>query len=286
MPEGGGSECRTEVLAKVVAAIGEVDFPASLAEYCEPVSGMTSTIVALFKAGSRPRHLFNTLKSRDEATTVRPYIDGPYLLDPFYALMASGADEGLYRLEDVAPDEFRDSDYFNEYYRRTRLKDETGLVVCLDAQTHMLISFGLREGDPGVCRVAELEALQPLVSELCRKHWEVWLAREPDGAATFAASLDNAYRNFGRDLLTDREREVMILMLRGHSSKSMAHVLDISPETIKIHRRNLYSKVDVGTQSELFSVFLEALASVPIGSTQDPLERYQMAQSRAAPTNP
>ncbi|MNQ98388.1 transcriptional regulator NarP [compost metagenome] len=48
-------------------------------------------------------------------------------------------------------------------------------------------------------------------------------------------------------------------MLRGNSSKAIAKRLDISQETVKVHRRNLYSKLGVSSQSELFSLFLQHL---------------------------
>lgn len=262
-------------LADVVDVIGQNAFPPRLAAFCEPASGMSSTVVALFKAGKRPRHLFDNLRPSDEARTIRPYFDGPYLLDPFFELTKGNAKDGVYQLRDISPDEFEESEYFNTYFRRTRIEEEVGILIRLDPDTHMLVSFGSREGENAIPALAALTDLLPVVSALCRKHWEIWLSREPDGAATFAASLDNAYRNFGKTLLTDREREVMMLLLKGHSGKSMARALNISPETIKIHRRNLYTKVDVSTQSELFSVFLESLATIPIGSDDDPLERYQ-----------
>ena len=66
----------------------------------------------------------------------------------------------------------------------------------------------------------------------------------------------------------------------------MARVLGISPETVKIHRRNLYSKTNVNTQSELFSVFLDALSNTELGSDEDPLERYQRKIKALRPSNP
>jgi len=56
--------------------------------------------------------------------------------------------------------------------------------------------------------------------------------------------------------LTAREREVMHLMLSGHSAKLIARRLGISDETVKVHRRHIYAKFDVSTQSQLFSIFL------------------------------
>lgn len=45
-------------------------------------------------------------------------------------------------------------------------------------------------------------------------------------------------------------------MLSGHSSKGIADRLAISVDTVKTHRRHIYSKLNIKTQSELFASFL------------------------------
>ena len=49
------------------------------------------------------------------------------------------------------------------------------------------------------------------------------------------------------------------MILRGHSVKSTASQMSISPETVRMHRKNLYLKLEVGSQSELFALFIEWL---------------------------
>ena len=58
--------------------------------------------------------------------------------------------------------------------------------------------------------------------------------------------------------LTLRENEVAQLMLGGHSSKAIAQRLQISVETVRVHKKHLYCKLGINSQSELFSVFLRA----------------------------
>jgi two-component system, LuxR family, response regulator FixJ len=43
--------------------------------------------------------------------------------------------------------------------------------------------------------------------------------------------------------LTEREREVLAMIMDGHSNKEMARQLGVSPKTIEAHRANLYSKM-------------------------------------------
>ncbi|MNN87274.1 Transcriptional regulatory protein UhpA [compost metagenome] len=67
--------------------------------------------------------------------------------------------------------------------------------------------------------------------------------------------------NFGGDRLTEREREIAHLLLRGHSVKSSAKVLEISPETVRMHRKNLYTKLEISSQAELFALFIDWLTA-------------------------
>ena len=58
--------------------------------------------------------------------------------------------------------------------------------------------------------------------------------------------------------LTARELDVGRLMLSGCSSKEIARKLEISVETVKVHKKHMYSKLGIKSQSELFSIFLQA----------------------------
>ena len=86
--------------------------------------------------------------------------------------------------------------------------------------------------------------------------------------------LDSALKHFGTAYLTERESQVVHLFLHGHSTKSIAERLGISPETVKLHRKNSYAKLDVSSQAELFYLFIDSLASLTNYSGGDPLVGY------------
>src|SRR5258705_67142 len=75
------------------------------------------------------------------------------------------------------------------------------------------------------------------------------------GTAPFA----RGFERFGKPL-SARERQIVTLVLQGHSTESVARHLDISPGTVKIHRKNIYRKLAISTQAELFAAFLGAIA--------------------------
>ena len=51
--------------------------------------------------------------------------------------------------------------------------------------------------------------------------------------------------------LTDRERQVLQLLVEGNSNKEIALSLGISPKTVSVHRTNIMSKLDVQNTVEL-----------------------------------
>ena len=53
------------------------------------------------------------------------------------------------------------------------------------------------------------------------------------------------------ELLSEREREILQLVAEGHSSKSVAELLSISPATVETHRAHILQKLDVHSTAEL-----------------------------------
>lgn len=78
-----------------------------------------------------------------------------------------------------------------------------------------------------------------------------------------ALGLDEEWRQrHGRNLavqqryarLSPREREVMALVVSGHTSKDIARKLDISPRTVEVHRTHVMHKMGAASLAELVNV--------------------------------
>lgn len=63
-------------------------------------------------------------------------------------------------------------------------------------------------------------------------------------------SIEKAYLS-----LTERERDVLRLLIAGNSNKEVARNLNLSPKTIERHRGNIMRKLDVGSFAELVRDF-------------------------------
>ena len=51
--------------------------------------------------------------------------------------------------------------------------------------------------------------------------------------------------------LTNRERQVALLMVEGHKREMIGHILGISPNTVIDYARSIYSKLNVHSKVEL-----------------------------------
>ena len=204
------------------------------------------------------------------------YHDGPYLLDPFYNRFLAGTTEGCFRLSELAPEGFLRSEYFSSYYRHLEIGDELGLLTALGSGSAAHVSIMRRPGRPRFTRRDHhwLAATAPLAREAVRRMNEVQSPVANDRSALHD-SLRQAYRHFGASILTERERDVVHLLLQGNSAKAIARGLSISPETARNHLKRVYPKLGVASQAELFALFFRALEQVEPGFEGDPLTRLR-----------
>lgn len=54
--------------------------------------------------------------------------------------------------------------------------------------------------------------------------------------------------------LTERERDVLELLVRGHTNKVIAHQLDISQRTVEVHRAHIKDKLEAGGLADLMRI--------------------------------
>ena len=117
------------------------------------------------------------------------------------------------------------------------------------------------------------------VSELLKSHSE-----HHDFATAYLIQpgidhqIDLAFQTFGASLLSPREKDVLELMLRGYSTNISAERLDIALETVRRHRKSIYRKLDVNSQTDLFSLFINSMSCLGEAAGGDPLTVYMGPQ--------
>lgn len=216
----------------------------------------------------------------DPRIHIDQYLDSAYLLDPFYRLAVDNpATEGIFPLSKVAPSGFKHTEFYRVYYRVVDFGDEICLIVPTpdNASIHISIS---RQDDKARFSTAQRALLTRLFSTVRAILLKWWSASQQDAldhqkkTSLLNSKLDSALANFGSSILTQRETQVLQLILRGYAVKFIAQKLDISPETIKHHRKNIYAKLDISSQAEMFHLFIDSLRMMRADSPADPLAEY------------
>lgn len=260
-----------DALARCVDLIGLPEFPEALCHLCCALCDADTVLLTAFFEESKPAQLYSNHSGETDEEALRLYLDVAYLLDPFYALFRQRPGDRIAMLGEIAPDDFRNSEYFLKFFKAFQLEEECGLLLEIGASGALFFSFGARAA--GAELVPErLRTALPLVAALARRHWTVLSPESPDGSGRMAAHLEASFEAFGTSVLSPRESEILKMILKGHSSKAIARVFENSPETIKVHRKRIYTKLDVASQGELLSIFLAALSRMPATASGDPLQ--------------
>ncbi len=245
-------------ISLAVQALHTPDFFPAMIDLLRRAVPFTGAFVTTLHPDRAPTHVHDNVRAERRRVVVDDYLESAYLLDPIHDVFLSGATDCAVRLRDVAPDHFLRSTYYKLYYGNIDLRDEMALLIRMPGRSALFYSLG-RIGREARFTARDLAAFRrqlPLVGSLSRKHFENRHEAQPQG---LGQSITQALENFGAEVLTGREREIAALILKGHSSASIGALTGTTVGTVKIHRKNLYRKLGIGSQSELLSRFLQSV---------------------------
>ena len=265
----GEDVTRADLLANMgtaIAAIGTAEaFPPAMADALRIVAPYTYTVIFAYHGNERPLDLFDDFPGSKRRVFVADYQEGPYLLDPFYLAATRPVSPGLYRLRDFAPDRFYQGEYFRSYYEKTGLAEEIGFFVELTGGVMVVLSLMREDRVFSSREFRALDAFRPVVDACLRRHWASLPARfAPPRRASDSPPknrIERSFQTFAEGQLTPREREIVEYTLKGHSAEAMGRILGIAPGTVRIHRRNIYAKLRISSQGELFSNFIQTMGA-------------------------
>ncbi|WP_298851994.1 LuxR C-terminal-related transcriptional regulator [uncultured Ruegeria sp.] len=196
------------------------------------------------------------------------YLNFTYVINPTYRAFQHGANSGVFLISDFIPEgyddiigstdfEIRIEDSESIGYRTPGWpKNMTEFIVLINLPNGTAIDFTFLTEMDGTLHKDHEKRLQdcfPILDAVMNKQFEIC----PQSFEHHARpGQEERFQDFGGDALTDREREVVQLILVGHNSNSIALKLCVSLSTVKTHRRNIYSKLQISSQAELFSLFL------------------------------
>ena len=191
------------------------------------------------------------------------YLAGPYLLDPLYQLAIGARKAAVRRFRDATPDRFHSSEYYRQYCERTHLRDEIDFVLGNSGDSTLVLVVGRFHKRYVKAELDKMKSIEAVIFETMQNVWQRWdtKSRATGRNQEVHRRLTECFENFGDSRLTNRERQITQLLLQGHSGKSVARELRIAPGTVMVHKRNLFSKLGITSQYELFSLFIKELST-------------------------
>jgi len=242
-------------LARVTEALGSAGFTLALEDLLRQITSFQMMNGFLYTADGQSFDLHNERIVADRQTIVDHYLAGAYILDPFYDATRHPEGRRFIAIKQLAPDNFEQSEYYRRHYEATGITDEVGFLFYFPGGDIGVLSL-CRVGDVPPFDAPSLHVLTetaPIVCALGERH--AWpsprLTARDDQTSRGTMAAETVH-----PLLTKREQEIVTLILKGHSTLSIAEVLSLSRDTVKVHRRKIYAKLKISSQAELFRVFM------------------------------
>lgn len=252
-------------LGDLLPQVGSDRFPDAFAQAVGRLTPFDYTVSFAYSGPGKPVCLHHTFGPKQFDIHVREYEIGPYLLDPFYKATANGIRSGLHKMAELAPDQFYKSEYYKSYYVQTGPVDEIAFFTPGKDGWVVVTSLMRAPSQPSFSThdLRTLRVVEPLVRRIAELHWRTderlkTTTQVEDGKEVLRRTVQDALAARGMPPLTPRELQVVGLVLEGHSSESIANLLDISAGTVRIHRKNVYAKMRISSQRELFAIFVRA----------------------------
>ncbi|ATP45634.1 hypothetical protein CR511_16900 [Pseudomonas putida] len=240
-----------EQVADLYDHSSDQDLPTRISEWLKEVVCHEAFILKLYDTGSElPIIISHDIpQSRHEAYFER-YLADAYRYDPLllHLGMQGGSKVVQINSETCA---LKGSDYYSSYYRGLALRDEVDFVVPLTDGASLVLSIGRKGSVASREEIHMLENVYAIIKGVLGNYYKHSL----DKGRSAVVRQGTAIGEVGATL-TAREREIVDLMISGRCTKDLARYLGISVQTVKVHRRNIYSKLGINTELQLCSLFL------------------------------
>ncbi len=264
-------------LANIVAHVGEPIFFQQVFAAIEAQVPVAMPQAWLYHKDLPPKLLDHKISKEAYTSQVDEYLEGPYREDPFFKISLSAPRNNCYRLSRLITGNFEDSSYHRDYYGSTGTVDEAIIVTRLGDGSVVNISF-MRLESHGEFSDGEYNWLYS-VSQVIAELIELHTRREEFVESNLLKPgvdhhIQQGFEYFGTSYVSEREQEVLELLLRGYGADTSAERLNISLETVRRHRKSIYKKLDVNSQADLFALFINTIPYVEQAKGQDPLQIY------------
>jgi hypothetical protein len=209
-------------LARAIDAIGDPRCPGFLIDAISALVDFDMAMSVVYSRRAKPVLVHDGFTDAEARLGLSNYIDNTYVLNPLYTAYCDGIEEGVYRINELAPDEYFTSDHYRTFKIKRQLSEEIGfvtdswpigmeeIVLAIELQDGKLGEIVLlRSASQGGFSETTLSTLRchiVVIGAIYRQFWQQSGAAAQVSAP--ATSIDDMLDRFGEHSLSPREREV------------------------------------------------------------------------------
>ncbi len=263
----------TKHISNAIDAVGKDRLPTLLIKLIKFRIKIDAAILIIYRPESNPILLKSTFKEKRAKLGLNNYINDTYVLNPAYLSFKKGETRGITKITEISGKDSIKSVHYTNYKIKEARDEDLGFLTegWPERLEEISILFDLPNKEMGELAIFKkkisgfnksdlntLQVLEPLIYSIFKNHWST--ARQNIICEKSLSNKNKRYDSFGENTLSPREMEVAKLIFEGHSGNSIAANLDIAITTVKSHRKNMYKKLGIGSQQELFSRYIDSIS--------------------------
>ena len=133
-------------LVRVLRAADDQDVWRYVFDVLQSDLEISSLAIIEYLGDTMPRVLFYVAADDPYGERIAAYVQGAYLLDPFFQATSSERLSGCYTVEDLSSGDFVDSEYYKTFFSAYRLGDEINMFFQASNGTTIAVSLGREAG--------------------------------------------------------------------------------------------------------------------------------------------
>ncbi len=244
-------------LASLVGEIGRQGFEHRLMQCMHELTGADHCVLISYDASrTAPITLFSSgaIDQPLAQECRRLYDEVYYERDPNRALLDAGTHEPSTQLLTLRPEELSDPEYRRTLIERCGIREKLAFIGHGREQAYCLNLYRLKSRQRKGLLMGALQDNTALIAATLERH--ISLSTEAQVRFDLPWVRARLSRGCG-DRLTQREMDVACRIVLGYSSEAIGLDLGVSVNTVLSHRKNLYEKLGIGTQNQLFAIVTE-----------------------------
>lgn len=260
---------KIKAISQIMAAIGDKDFGFYVDSLVNNLVCFDMSCIYLFNPDRPAEMVHDGYKGTVSRKAIAAYLRGGYLLDPFYVACINRHSSGLWRMSELAPDSFYSSGFIVSKSihpcvssEEGKLVEEVGYIINLQENLSAVYSLMRNTGkNPfSIDEFMKIKSFEPIIQASISKHLKYITSNKKRERHSTKEKGEDQFIDVFQDHLTPTQRDVAKLILRGHSVTSIALSMNITEGTAKLHKSNMYKRLSISTQAELFRMFIDYLA--------------------------